>query len=223
MKKTAIILGSTGLTGSHLLQLLLKSDIYERVISFVRKSSGVKHPKLSEQVVDFDNEESYKPLIEGNDMFCCLGTTIKKAGSQEAFEQVDFVYPTHFAKIAAEKGIKQYLIISALGANPQSSNFYMRTKGKCEEELRQIAFQSTSIFRPSLLLGNRHELRIGEKIGEYMMKVLSVFLIGRLKKYRAIKAKKVAYAMFAVAQQNTVGYHIYESDQISEIFALGNK
>jgi len=223
MAKTAIIIGSTGMTGTYLLKTLLTSDIYEKVISFVRIGTKISHPKLVQHIVDFDNPESYTEMIEGNDMFCCLGTTIKKAGSQEAFEKVDLEYPVQFAKIAATKGVKQYSIISSIGANPQSNNFYLRTKGKCEEELRKLAFQSTSIFRPSLLLGNRKEFRLGEKIGEFAMKIFSVFLIGKLRKYRAIKSKNVAYSMFLIAQQNTVGYHVYESDEISDIFNQRNK
>lgn len=223
MAKTAIIIGSTGMTGSHLLKILLTSTIYEKVICFVRHSTKISHPKLVLHVVDFDQPESYQDLIEGNDMFCCLGTTIKKAGSQEAFEKVDLKYPFQFAKIAASKGVKQYSIISSIGANPQSSNFYLRTKGKCEEELRRLAFQSISIFRPSLLIGNRKELRIGEKIGKYVMKVFSVFFIGRIKKYKPVKSKNVAYAMYSIAQSSTVGYHIYESDEISDISLHRNK
>ncbi|GHV41044.1 oxidoreductase [Bacteroidia bacterium] len=216
MTKTAIIIGSTGLTGYHLLRKLLSSDVYDKVICFVRNSSKLSHPKLIQYIVDFDKPESYQHLIEGNDMFCCLGTTIKKAGSQAAFEKVDLHYPIQFAKAAVIKGVKQFSIISSIGANPQSNNFYLRTKGRCEESLRTLSFQSTSIFRPSLLLGNRKEFRLGEKIGEYVMRGLSIFLIGRFKKYRPIKSKDVANAMFQIAQQNTVGFHVYESNEIAE-------
>lgn len=219
MTKTAIIIGSSGLTGSHLLEILLKSNIYGKVVCLVRKLSSLSHPKLVQHIVDFDNPETYQDLIEGNDMFCCLGTTIKKAGSQEAFEKVDLTYPLEFAKIAVSKGIKQYSIISSLGANPKSGNFYLRTKGTCEEELRKLPFQSTSIFRPSLLIGDREETRLGESFGEIVLKIFSVFLVGKLRKYRGIKAKNVAYAMFRIAQENTVGYHIYESDAISDVSA----
>lgn len=217
MAKTAVIIGSTGLTGSQLLRTLLSNNAYDKVISFVRRSSKISHPKLVQHVVDFDDPKTYEELIEGNDMFCCLGTTIKKAGTEEAFERVDFLYPIQFAKAAANKGIKQYSIISALGANPKSGNFYLRTKGKCEDELRKLPFQSISVFRPSLLLGNRKESRLGEKLAESIMRIFSIFFIGRLRKYKAINVKKVAYAMFRIAQQNTIGYHIYESDEISDI------
>ncbi|MBK5721732.1 oxidoreductase [Dysgonomonas sp. Marseille-P4677] len=219
MTKIAVIIGSSGLTGSQLLKTLLSSNVYHKVISFVRRSSKISHPKLVQYVVDFDNPQSYENLIEGNDMFCCLGTTIKKAGTEEAFEKVDLHYPIQFAKAAANKGIKQFSIISTLGANPKSGNFYLRTKGKCEDELRKLPFQSISIFRPSLLLGNRKEFRLGEKLAEYAMRILSVFLVGSLRKYRSISIKKVAYAMFQIAQQNTVGYHVYESDEISDMSA----
>ncbi|WP_029904248.1 oxidoreductase [Prevotella sp. 10(H)] len=222
MTKTAIIIGSSGLTGSQLLKTLLTSNVYEKVITFVRKSTKISHPRLVQYVVDFDNPESYENLIEGNDMFCCMGTTIKKAGSEEAFEKVDLEYPVQFARAAASKGIKQYSIISSIGANSKSGNFYLRTKGRVEEELRQLPFQSISIFRPSLLLGNRKEFRLGEKISEFAMKIFRVFFIGKLKRYRAISVKKVANAMFSIAQQNTVGFHIYESDEIEEIAAAGN-
>lgn len=217
MAKTANIIGSTGLTGSHLLKILLDSDCYDKVISFVRKDSNISHPKLTQHIVDFDDPASFTDKIHGDDMFCCLGTTIKKAGSQEAFEKVDLIYPVEFAKAASSNGVKQFSIISSIGANPTSGNFYLRTKGKCEEELRKIAFQSTSIFRPSLLIGQRKEFRLGERISGYAMKVFSVLLFGPLKKYKAVKAEKVAYAMFSIANQNTVGYHIYESDYISDL------
>lgn len=217
MGKTAIILGSTGLTGGHLLHILLSSNTYDRVISFVRNNTRISHPKLIEHVVDFDNIESFEDLVQGDDLFCCLGTTIKKAGSQKAFEKVDLTYPIHFAKIAVTTGLKQYLSISSIGANPKSNNFYLRTKGTCEEELRKLPFQSTSIFRPSLILGNRKEFRLGERIAKYSMKVFSLFLFGKLRKYKSVEAKDIAYAMFYIAQQNTIGYHIYESDKIIEI------
>lgn len=217
MTKTAIIIGGSGLTGTQLLKILLTSNVYEKVVCLVRNASKISHPKLEQHVIDFDNPETYEELIEGDDMFCCLGTTIKKAGSEAEFEKVDLVYPIQFAKIASQRGIRQFSLISSLGANPNSGNFYLRTKGKCEEELRKIGFQSTSIFRPSLLLGNRKEFRLGEKTAEFFMRIFSIFMVGKFKKYRAIKSQDVAYAMYQIAQGNTVGFHVYESDQILNI------
>lgn len=217
MAKTAIIIGSTGLTGTSLLKLLLTSNAYDKVISFVRKSTKISHPKLTQHIINFDEPESYQELVEGDDLFCCLGTTIKKAGTQEAFEKVDLTYPLDFARTAAYNGVKQVSVISSIGANPKSNNFYLKTKGRLEEELRRLPFQSISIFRPSLLLGNRKEFRLGEKISRVLMAIAYIFLIGKLRKYRPIKAKQVASAMLRIAGQGTVGYHIYESDVIADI------
>lgn len=217
MDKTAIIIGSTGLTGSALLNILLNSNEYAKIISFVRKATHINHPKLIEYLINFDNIDSYQSLINGDDLFCCLGTTMKKAGNQEEFEKVDLLYPLTFAKIAANNGTKQCLVISSIGANPDSKNFYLRTKGKLEVELRKFPFQSISVFRPSLLLGDRKEFRIAEKLGEYSLKALSVMMLGKLKKYKPIKAKDVAKAMFNISLKNNIGFRIYESDEIVNI------
>lgn len=219
MNKTATIIGSTGMVGSLLLRVLLSGNAYDRVIIFVRNKVKASHPKLIQHVVDFDSPETYQDLIEEGDMYCCLGTTIKKAKTQEAFEKVDLTYPIEFAKAGVAKGIKQFLIVSSLGADPQSGNFYLRTKGRCEEALRVQAFKSISIFRPSLLLGRRKEFRLGEKLLTIFMGIISVFMIGPLRKYRAIRAKKVAYAMYAIARRGTVGFHAYESDEIADIYS----
>lgn len=128
--KTAILLGASGLVGGFLLDMLLDCGTYNHVLIFVRKPLGKEHPILTEYVIDFDDPQSYKDLVKGDDLFCCLGTTIKKAGSQAAFRKVDYEYPITFAEIAKENGIKQYLIITAIGANAQSSVFYTRTKGE---------------------------------------------------------------------------------------------
>ena len=155
MSKTALILGSTGLTGSHLSDILLSGNYYDKVISFVRKATGTSHPKLTEHIVDFDNPDSYGDLVKGDDLYCCLGTTIKKAGTQEAFAKVDLEYPLNFARIAKQNGINQYLIVSSLGANPKSGNFYLRTKGQVEDGLRELGFAATVVVEPSFLLGDR--------------------------------------------------------------------
>lgn len=217
MNRTAIILGSTGLTGKHLLQMLLDCSYYNRVISFVRKESGVKHEKLAEYIINFDKPELYRDLVKGDDLYCCLGTTIKKARSREAFEKIDAFYPAIFADIAAKNNVKQFLIISSTGANIDSSNFYLRTKGKCEEAIQAANIPSISIFRPSLLLGERKESRPAEKISQGIMPLLSVLMIGKLKRYRPVKVKIVAQAMFVIARQKKEGIHIYESEEIGVI------
>jgi uncharacterized protein YbjT (DUF2867 family) len=215
--KTALIIGSTGLIGSQLLKLLLESDLYTTVITFVKRDSGIQHPKLRQHIIDFDKPEKYRDLVKGDDFFCTIGTTIKKAGSKDAFRKVDFLYPEQFAKIAIENKVKQFLLISSLGADATSSNFYLKTKGEIEVFLKASNFEKVSILRPSLLLGDRAEFRLGEKIGAFVMKSFSFLFIGNLKKYKPIESKSVAKALFAIAQQNNIGFRVYESDSIQEI------
>ena len=215
--KTALIIGSTGLTGSHLLQQLLDSKEYEKVISFSYRETKETHPKLVKHIVDFDNPEEFCHLVKGDDFFCTIGTTIKKAGSKEAFRKVDFTYPQHFANCAMENGVSQFLIISAMGADSKSSNFYSRTKGEIEEYLNAGTFKSVAIMRPSLLLGDREEFRFAERIGGVIMKLLSFAFVGPLAKYKAIEAKTLANAIYTIAQKNNSGTKIYLSDKLQEI------
>ena len=215
--KTALIIGSTGLIGSQLLDLLLESQEYDKVITFVKRDSGIQHPKLKQHIIDFDKPETYKELVVGDDFFCSIGTTIKKAGSQNAFRKVDFEYPKQFASLAQQNKVKQFLIITSLGADANSSNFYLKTKGEIQDFLKNCTFESISILQPSLLLGNRTEFRLGEKMGVYFMKLFSFLFIGNLKKYKAIQSEAVAKAMFIIAQKNYKGFQIIESDSILEI------
>ncbi|TWH99642.1 hypothetical protein IQ05_02981 [Flavobacterium tiangeerense] len=217
--KTALIIGSTGLIGSELLQILLESSEYAQVVTFVKRDTGIQNPKLTQHVIDFDKPESYKDLVVGDDFFCTIGTTIKKAGSQKAFQKVDFEYPKQFALFAQENKVKNYLLISSLDANATSSNFYLKTKGEIQDFLKTCNFESVSILQPSLLLGDRNEFRFAEKAGAFVMKMFSFIFQGNLKKYQPIEGVKVAKAMYKLAQKNTEGFHIYESDVIQE---LGN-
>lgn len=218
--KTALIIGSTGLIGAQLLELLLESTVYEKVIVFVKRDSGIQHPKLTQHIIAFDKPETYKELVIGDDFFCTIGTTIKNAKSQDAFRKVDFEYPKAFATIALQNDAKQFFLISSLDALSTSTNFYLKTKGEIEDFLKNCSFESTIILRPSLLLGKRKEFRLGEKIGAFFMKTFSFLFIGNLKKYKAIESKDVAKAMFHIAQQNYKGFHIIESDSIQ---AIANK
>ena len=215
--KTALLIGSTGLIGRHLLELLLESDNYDNVITFVRKESGIKHPKLRQHIVDFDQPKSYQDLIKGNDFYCTIGTTINTAGSEKAFRKVDYEYPKQFASFALKNGIKQFLLISSLNANENSGNFYLKTKGKIQSFLKNADFESVSIVQPSLLLGDRKEFRFGERAGAVLMKVFSFLLIGSLKKYKPIHGDTVAKALFTLAQQEKKGFAIYESDALQQL------
>ena len=215
--KTALIIGSTGLIGSELLNLLLDSNDYLKVITFVKRDTGIKHPKLTQHIIDFNKPETYKELIVGDDFFCTIGTTIKKAGSKEAFRKVDFGYPKQFASFALQNKVKQFLIISSLGANAKSGNFYLKTKGEFQDFLKDCDFESVAVLQPSLLLGNRSEFRLGEKVGAFFMKTLSFLFVGNLKKYKPIESETVAKALLKIAQTNNIGFKIYESDSIEEI------
>ena len=213
--KTAIVLGASGLVGSELLNLLLKSDsAYDNVIVFLRKSLPLKNKKLTQYIIDFENIDFYQDLIRCDDLFCCLGTTIRKAGSQDNFRKVDMDYPIRFAKLAQQNGTNQFLMISSIGANATSPAFYLRTKGQCENSIQCIGFESVSVFRPSALVGKRSEFRLGEKVGVFFAQIFSVFLVGRFRKFKPIKAMQVAKAMNLAAQQNNKGFRIYESDEI---------
>jgi uncharacterized protein YbjT (DUF2867 family) len=215
--KTALIIGSTGLIGSQLLELLLDSEEYAAVITFVKRDSGIRHPKLKQHIIDFDKPEDYQNFVVGDDFFCTIGTTIKNAGSQEVFRKVDFEYPKAFATIALQNNVKQFLIISSLGADSNSGNFYLKTKGEIQDFLKDCNFESVSVLQPSLLLGDRKEFRLGEKIGAFFMKLFSFLLIGKMKKYKPIQSEAVAKAMFDIAQKKYKGFHIIESDEIQKI------
>lgn len=215
--KTALIIGSTGLIGSELLNLLLDSNDYLKVITFVKRDTGIKHPKLTQHIIDFDKPETYIELVVGDDFFCTIGTTIKKAGSKEDFRKVDFGYPKQFAAFALHNKVKNYLIISSLGANAKSGNFYLKTKGEIQDFLKDCDFESVAVLQPSLLLGNRTEFRLGEKVGAFFMKTFSLLFVGNLKKYKPIESKTVAKALLKIAQTNNKGFKIYESDAIQKI------
>lgn len=215
--KTALIIGSTGLIGSQLLNLLLDSNDYLKVITFVKRDTGIKHPKLTQHIIDFEKPETFKELVVGDDFFCTIGTTIKKAGSKEAFRKVDFEYPKQFAAFALQNKVQKYLIISSLGADSKSGNFYLKTKGEIQDFLKNCNFESVAVLQPSLLLGNRTEFRLGEKVGAFFMKTLSFLFLGNLKKYKPIESKTVAKALLKIAQTNNKDFKIYESDVIQEI------
>lgn len=215
--KSAILVGASGLVGGELLSLLLDAKEYNKVIVFGRRSLNLKHPKLDEIIIDFEQLDQYKESIRVNEVYCCLGTTIKKAKSKEAFKKVDVDYVLGLGKIAKEMGVEKFLLISSMGANQQSVVFYSKMKGLVEEGLKGIGFNSLHIFRPSLLLGQRQEVRSGETAAAFLSKGLSFLLIGGLRKYKPIQAKVVAKGMYNAAQSTNAGYHTYMSDDIFDM------
>ncbi|MDX1807556.1 MAG: oxidoreductase, partial [Paenisporosarcina sp.] len=185
-----------------------------------RKALSYEHPKLDVLVKDFDTIEE-KDIEVVHDFFCCLGTTIKTAGSKEVFEKVDLTYPVQLACMAKNRGVSHFLVISAMGANPNSSVYYNRVKGEMEKQLIELNLKKLSIFRPSLLTGDRKEFRLGERIGGKVMQVVNPILIGPLKKYRSIASQQVAFAMMQKAlTRKATSVNIYRSDEIAAVKAF---
>jgi uncharacterized protein YbjT (DUF2867 family) len=215
--KTALIVGATGLVGKNCLYQLLETKEYSRVIALVRKPLAIKHHQLEQVIVDFDQLQHYKDKMTADDVFCCLGTTIGVAGSQENFRKVDFDYPLQVAEICLKNGAQQFLLVSAMGANAVSSIFYNKVKGEIENAIDKLNYSSLQIFQPSLLLGNRKEVRVGELIGKVVMKGLGFLFIGPIKKYKAIEAETVAKAMVKAALQAKKEKRVFQSDEIASL------
>ena len=215
--KTALLLGASGLVGGHCLRLLLEEPSSARVIVLVRKPLPLTHEKLVQYVVNFDELENLGNCVPVDDVYCCLGTTIKRAGSQEAFRKVDYDYTVRLAVLAQHCGATQFLLVSSLGADPHSRIFYNRVKGEVEEAIRKIPFTACQLFRPSLLVGERKEHRPGEKAATFIMKTLKPLMSGPLMNYRSIQARDVAKAMVHTAQMDLQGVNIFESQRIQNI------
>ena len=209
--KTALIVGSTGLIGKQLLQLLLDDPYYIKVKAVARKPLALTHPRLEVIVADLNTLNTVTEQFNADDVFCCLGTTIKKAGSKKAFEAVDFDYPMQVAKHSKEKGAQQFLLVSALGADANSSFYYNQVKGRIEVAIREVKFSCTHVFRPSLLLGIRDENRPGEDAAKIFYRIFN-FMIP--KKYKGIDAAKVAKAMLSYAKENKTGFFVHESESM---------
>jgi uncharacterized protein YbjT (DUF2867 family) len=212
--RTALVLGATGLVGGHCLDQLLNDPAYGKVITLGRRLLPLEHQKLEQQIVDFTRLADFASLIQAHDIFSCMGTTIKKAGTREAFRQVDFTYQYEVARIGAMNGAEQLLLVSSLGADARSSIFYNRVKGELEDAVSRLHLSGIQIFRPSLLLGNRTEFRRSEVVSEYAMKTFSFLLVGPLEKYRPVHARTVAAAMIKVAKEHPTGVNVFESDRI---------
>ncbi|KHF38135.1 oxidoreductase [Halalkalibacter okhensis] len=214
-QRTALVVGATGLIGQFLVKKLEQQPEYKKIYLFVRRDMEVVSEKTEVRVVSFDLLEE-KDFPQVDDVYCCLGTTIKKAKTKEAFKQVDYEYPLKIARAALKKGAKQFLVVSAIGANETSRFFYSRVKGEVEKAVMNLAYAHIHIFRPSLLLGKRQEVRIGEKIGEWGAKLAKPWLRGPFAKYRAISGEQVAQVMVARALTKTdQPVLIYESNEMN--------
>ncbi|MCH8233675.1 MAG: NAD-dependent epimerase/dehydratase family protein [Bacteroidetes bacterium] len=212
--KIALIAGASGMVGSCLLNLLLGNHNYKSVIVLTRKPLKKMHPKLKEIVISFDHLDDVQNELRADHIYCCLGTTMKKAGSREAFRKVDYEYPLNLARVTKHQGASHFLLVSALGADKNSMIFYSRTKGEIEESVSGLNFSSYCVFRPSLILGVRNERRIGEEIGKFIVRVFQFVLVGPLKKYLGVQAESIARAMVFYAKDDEPGMKIIESEEI---------
>jgi len=214
--KTALLFGSSGLVGGHLLNQLIKDTNYSKVKLFVRSVPEISNPKVETIKTDFSNLQNHKEDIKGDDCFFCIGTTKKNSPDKDEYKRVELDVPKEVAKIAKSNLVNSFIFVSALYANPKSSGDYIRFKGLVEVELKELNFPKLGIMRPSFLIGNRKEKRISETIGIFVFKLLSPLLLGPLKKMKPIHSETVAKAMIAIIQKD-IQQTIFESNQIVEI------
>ena len=214
--RTALVFGSSGLVGRHLLNQLIKDDNYNKIKIFVRSEPEINHSKVENIKTDFNNLKNHKEEIKGNDCFFCIGTTKQNSPDKNEYRRVELDVPIEIAQIAKSNLINSFIFVSTLYANSKSSGDYVRFKGLVEEELKRLNFPKLIIMRPSFLMGNRKEKRVGEKIGIFVFKILSPLLLGPLKKMRPIHSETVARSMMTVAQ-NDIQQTIFESNEIVEL------
>jgi uncharacterized protein YbjT (DUF2867 family) len=214
--KTAIVFGSTGLIGGHLVNLLIEDNYYTKVKVFVRSQTSINNEKVEVINIDFNNLGNHKTEITGDDCFFCIGTTKQNSPNRNEYQKVELDIPKEIGQIAKANSVKSFIFISSIYANPNSSGNYVKFKGLVEEELKKLNFSNLGILRPSFLIGDRKENRAGEKIGILIFRLLSPLLLGPIKKMRPINSEKVAKAMIKIANEN-LEKTIFESDEIVEL------
>jgi uncharacterized protein YbjT (DUF2867 family) len=216
MIDTAAILGATGLIGSHLLKLLVQDDTFTRIRVISRRPVSFSDPKIDVSVIDFDDPVAFRRALEGcSAVFCAVGTTQKKVkGDKSAYRKVDYDIPVNAARIGAETGCRNFLLVSSVGASSNSGNFYLQLKGQVEDEMKRINIPSISIFQPSMLLGKRDEFRPAERAASVIIKPLSVLFPA---KYKPVEASCVASSMLAAYLQNKPGVQVYQYNEIRDL------
>ena len=214
--KTALLFGASGLVGGHLLNQLISNNNYSKIKLFVRSSIDISDPKIEIILTDFNNLKKHREDIKGDDCFFCIGTTKQNSPDKNEYKRVELEVPKQIAQIAKSNSVNSFVFISSGYADPKSSGDYLKFKGQVEEELKKLNFPKLGIMRPSFLLGDRKEKRIGEKIGIFVFKLLSPLFLGPLKKMKPIHSATVAKAMIAITQ-NDNSQIIFESNEISEI------
>ena len=215
--KTALLFGVSGLVGGHLLNQLIKNNNYSKIKLFVRSVPQISDPKIEIIETDFNNLENHNEDIKGDDCFFCIGTTKQNSPDKNEYQRVELEVPKQIAQIAKSNLVNSFIFVSALYANPKSSGNYVKFKGMVEEELKRLNFPKLALMRPSFLMGDRKEKRVGEKIGIFVFKLLSPLLLGPLKKMRPIHSETVAKAMIRAANEN-LEKNIFESNEIAELF-----
>jgi uncharacterized protein YbjT (DUF2867 family) len=207
MSRSVLLLGATGLVGNECLKLLLQHKDISRIVTLTRSLLPITHDKLVDHLVDFESLDFFPAVFAVDAVICALGTTIKQAGSQKAFRKVDHDYPLAAARIAIEHNVRHFLLVSALGADSSSKVFYNRVKGDIEKAISELNFHSTTIVRPSLLLGDRKEFRVGEQLGKYFTPLIPM-------KYKPIHAKHVAHQLIHSVIERQKGIRIIENEEI---------
>ncbi|MCY7310595.1 MAG: NAD(P)H-binding protein [Chitinophagaceae bacterium] len=213
---TASLVGATGLIGSYLLDQLLQDEYFDTVRILIRRSMEFTNAKLEKKLVDFSDAESFRLALEGSDVvFCTIGTTQKKVkGDKAAYRKVDYDIPVNAAKFCKLNGCETFVFVSSVGANSKSNNFYLKLKGEVEDAVKEAHLKSVHILRPSVLLGDRKEFRLGEKIGKAFMSALSFLMPA---KYKPIQGKTVAKAMRVASKKSGTGFYIYEYSEMTRL------
>ncbi|HZL10557.1 MAG TPA: NAD(P)H-binding protein [Prolixibacteraceae bacterium] len=211
MERVANVIGASGLVGQQLVAQLLENPEFNTIRIFVRKASGFRHPKIDEQIIDFDQPESWSHLVKGDVLFSTLGTAIKTARTKENQYRVDYTYQYEFARAAAENSVPVYVLVSSMGADSKSSVFYSRMKGELEDAVAKLNFRKLLIFRPSILDGNRQEKRPGEKIGLVISRLVTRVM---LKKYKPTPVSVLAGKMILLSLSQTAGFLLVEGTEI---------
>lgn len=217
--KTATIIGSTGMIGSYLLDLLIQDKSFETIRIVVRRNVPKTATNVEVKLVDFDNAEAFKRAIAGSDVvFCTIGTTQKNVkGDKALYRKIDHDIPVNAASYCKETGCEKFIIVSSAGANSKSSSFYLRLKGEVEEAIKSTGLKAIHIMQPSMLLGNRNEKRMGETLLQSTTKLFSFLLFGTLRKFKAINGKVLAQAMVTAAKNNKEGIFTYQYDEIVKL------
>ena len=217
--KIASIIGATGLTGNHLVQLLAKDDTYDIIRLLVRRPIQPHSKKTEVKLIDFSDYESLRIGIEGSEaVFCAVGTTQKKVkGNKEAYRKVDYDIPIRAARVCKDSGCEKFIIVSSVGADPESRNFYLQLKGEVERDLKISGVRCIHVMQPGMLLGKRNEKRLLEKGGQTVMKAFSRLMKGSLNKYRPIQSKEVAAAMLACSKLDEPGFFVHQYESMKKL------